>query len=273
MPSFRRACVSGPAPALRGVAGFCVLAALLWAATGCAREQKPERFGGAVLIGQVRLDPDAGMPEYAPADLARSPLFPRGETAPAGCADANERARRPVERTADGLLSGIVVAASDFTHSVLGKGRKVARHRVTIRGCRLEPAVIAARDGDWLMIENRDDFAFAPLMGPSLRAGKLVKGQRAEVPLRAANVASLVCTPDAPCGRSDVVVFHHPAFAVSDASGRFRIPAFPDSELVRVTAWHPLFEPSENFVWVDAGGTGRLELVLKPKQRFLPRKP
>ena len=252
--------------------GLCLRAALILGALacGCGRERKPERYGGAVLLGQVRLDPDARLPEFTRTDLARAPLFARDSQPPAGCADANERARHPVRQTADGLLSNIVVAASDFSRSALGKGRKVARHRVVIRGCQLEPAVVAARTGDWLVIENLDDFTFAPLMGPAVHAPELSKGTRARVPLTGGEVTSLICTPDAPCGRSDIVVFHHPVFAVSDAAGRFRIPNFPDSEQVRITAWHPLFEPSENFVWVDAGGTARVELLMKPKPRFLP---
>ena len=261
-----------PAPLAPGVVLALLVPFALLGPVGCGRAPDAvERFGRGVLNGQVRLAPGAVLPAYARADLARVPLHPDHRPAPPQCADANERARHPGHVTADGLLSGIVVAASDFTHAALADTRKPLRHRVAIRGCRLEPAVIAARAGDWLEIANEDAFAFAPLLGPARRVDPLAKGAHIGVPLLGGRVDALLCTPDAPCGRSDIVVFHHPIFAVTDAHGRFRIPDFPDSELVRVTAWHPLFEASENFTWVERGGSASLELLMTPKERFVPR--
>ena len=254
--------------------GFRALAALLLAgALGCSRAPANERYGRGVLEGSVRLAPGARMPEYARADLQRVPLHPQRATAPAQCAEANERARRPVQQTGEGLLSGIVVAASDFTHAMVVRAPKPVRHRVVIRNCRLEPAVIAARGGDWLELVNEDDYEFAPLLEPALRAQPLARGKRSRIALVGGRVDALLCPPAAPCGRSDIVVFHHPVFAVTDAAGHFRFPSFPDSELVRVTAWHPLFEPSENFTWVEPGRSATLELMVKPKARFVPASP
>jgi hypothetical protein len=68
-----------------------------------------------------------------------------------------------------------------------------------------------------------------------------------------------------------VVVFHHPLFAVTDATGSFRIEGFPHGEMVRVTAWHPLFEASETFVWLQQGDRGAVELSISPKRRFTTR--
>jgi hypothetical protein len=65
-----------------------------------------------------------------------------------------------------------------------------------------------------------------------------------------------------------VVVFKHPIHAVTDARGQFRIDGFPTSELVRVSAWHPLFEQSDTFVWLEPGKPTSIELVLEPKERF-----
>jgi hypothetical protein len=274
VPRFRPRFVSRPASCgsqrARALALYAPwLVALLLAAAGCSRPRTAERYGRGVLSGGVRLAPGARLPEYARADLQRAPLHSQESTAPIECAAANERARQPVQRTADGLLSGIVVAASDFTHATVAKTHRPVRHRLAIRDCRLEPAVIAARGGDWLELENRDEFAFAPLLAPALRARALRKGERLRIPLTGARVDAVLCPPAAPCGRTDVVVFNHPVFAVTDATGRFRIPQFPDSELVRVTAWHPLFEPSENFVWVEAGRSASLELLIEPKARFV----
>ena len=65
------------------------------------------------------------------------------------------------------------------------------------------------------------------------------------------------------------IVFHHPVFAVTDAHGSFRIPNFPAAELVRITAWHPLFEESETFVWLQPREHGAVEMLLTPRKRFL----
>jgi hypothetical protein len=42
---------------------------------------------------------------------------------------------------------------------------------------------------------------------------------------------------------------------------------------VRVTAWHPLFEPVETFVWLDPGQESSIKLQLTPKARFVPAQP
>jgi hypothetical protein len=248
------------------------LIALAYVLEGCksASTRRPEQFGLGMLVGRVRLAPDQRMPEYVASDLQRAPMHSDAGDAPASCTAANERARHPVTLTGDGLLAGIVVAASDFTHARFGRRAKPVRHELVIRDCLLQPALIAARDGDWLDVENQDDFPFSPLLGPAFRPARLAKGERMKIPIVGGRVDAMLCTPHAPCGRSDIVSFKHPVFAVTDATGHFRIPSFPDSELVRVTAWHPLFEASEDFVWVQPGESATLELVIKPKERFLP---
>ena len=273
-PRRRFAAALAVAPRRRFAAALTAfrLIALGCALAGCsaASARRSEQFGRGVLVGRVRLAPGERMPEYSASDLQRAPMHSDAGAAPVGCVAANERARHPVTLAADGLLAGIVVAASDFTHARFGKRAKPVHHRLVIRDCRLEPALIAARDGDWLEVENQDDFAFSPLLGPAFRAEPLAKGKPLKIPIVGGRVDSMLCTPQAPCGRSDVVSFRHPVFAVTDASGHFRIPRFPDSELVRVTAWHPLFEASETFAWVEPGKSAALELVIRPKARFLP---
>jgi len=251
------------------LAGFAALAAC------SARPQRAEKLGHAVLVGRVRLVPSATLPAYAPFDLQRAPLLgSAGGAAPrAQCADALERARRPVQRTAEGFLSGVVVAASDFTGITLGWPPTPHQHHVVIDKCTLQPALVAARAGDWIELRNDDAFAHAPQLGASTKALPLAPGKRVILPVEPGHVTSLLCPPGAPCGRTDVIVFHHPLFAVTDARGSFRIEGFPNGEMVRVTAWHPLFEPSETFVWVEAGEQGQAELLLEPKARFVERTP
>jgi hypothetical protein len=229
----------------------------------------PSRRGPvATLIGHVELAPDAQLPEYTPIDMARIPLNPIERTrVPANCADANEQARTPVRRTPAGFLSGVVVAASDFTRM---RERAPQVHKVWIENCRLRPATIAATGGDTVQLVNTDDFEFAPMLGPTYSPRGLPHGEKLTFPLIPGGIDSLQCDPTASCGRTDLVVFFHTVHAVTDDQGAFKLTNFPASENVRLTAWHPLFEPSETFVWLNPGENTSVTLVLTPKARFAP---
>lgn len=224
-----------------------------------------------VLTGQVQLVSGAGLPQYAPLDLSRRPLQTREPgPIPPGCAAANEAARTPVQLTKDGLLSGVVVAASDFTRV---RERTPKTHRVVIENCRLKPPTIAATGGDTLELSNHDEYAYRPLIGPTYTARSLPKGEKLKIKMVPGGIDSILCSLGAPCGRADLIVFYHPVSAVTDSEGSFRIANFPASENVRLTAWHPLFDESETFVWLDPGQHSAVKLVLTPKTRFLPQHP
>jgi len=243
---------------------------LLAVCIGCTPEPKALRKSAAVAVleGRVRLAPGAVLPTFAVPDLARQPLqadAPR--SVPEECAAAQRAALQPAATTADALLAGIVVAASDFTHF---SERKSEVHHVALAGCRLQPSVVAAMGGDFIDLENRDAFAFSPLLGPAWKAIPLHQGGHMRMSLSPGTIESILCSRDAPCGRTDLIVFHHPVYAVSDAHGNFRIPNFPAAQLVRITAWHPLFEESETFVWLQPGEHGAVEMMLTPRKRFLP---
>jgi len=221
----------------------------------------------AVLLGEVRLARGSSMPQYADLDLVRRPLHVHDQPRPPDeCAQAQLAARSTVLLTPEGRLAGVSVAASDFTRV---PQHKPQTHRLFIEHCRLTPALIAATTGDLLSIENRDAYVFEPLLGPAFTAQPLPRGKPSLVPVGAAGVDSLQCSLGAPCGRTDLLVFFHPVHAVTDGAGRFRIENFPAQELVRVTAWHPLFEVSENFVWLEVGQVGTLTLEMVPKRRFV----
>jgi len=242
--------------------------ACLACSSGKSPEVKRRRGPVGTLIGEVHLTPGTRMPEYLPVDMLRRPLRQSAlPPPPAECAAANEAARHPVSVTGRGMLGGVVVAASDFTR-VRERGPKV--HGVVIEHCQLKPSIIAAQGGDTLAIENRDAFGFEPLIGPAYEARSLATGKKLKLPLVAAGIDSVQCSLGAPCGRTDLLVFHHPVHAVTSELGQFRIENFPASELVRVTAWHPLFEPTETFVWLEPSQVTTINLQLTPKQRFVP---
>jgi len=257
--------------ALLRVACALVCVSVVSCSSGKTPEVKRRRGPVGTLIGEVHLTPGASMPEYLPLDLARRPLrqssLPRP---PDECAAANEAARHPVHAGARGVLGGVVVAASDFTR-VRERAPKV--HKLVLEHCRLQPSIIAAQGGDTLSIENRDTFGFEPLIGPAYEAHALPTGKKIKVPLVGAGIDSVQCSLGAPCGRTDLLVFHHPVHAVTDDLGQFRMENFPAGELVRVTAWHPLFEPTETFVWLEPSQVTTVNLQLTPKQRFVPPLP
>lgn len=222
------------------------------------------------LIGEVVLAPGAQLPAYTSLDLVRRPLRVHHLPDPPNeCAEANEAARSAVTLAPGGRLHGVVVAASDFTRV---RERKPTRHKLRIEHCRLQPSVIAAQGGDILELENRDAYDFEPLIGPTFKGQVLRRGKTLERPLISSGIDIIQCTLGAPCGRTDVLVFHHPVHTVSDQAGRFRIENFPAGELVRVNAWHPLFEPTETFVWIEPGQETTVKLQLTPKQRFVEQK-
>jgi hypothetical protein len=239
-----------------------------------ACQNKPEerelRSGPVgTLIGEVLLAPDAQLPAYTPLDLVRRPLRVHSlPDPPSECTEANETARTAVTLAPERRLRGVVIAASDFTRV---SERRSKHHKLKIEHCRLQPTVIAAQGGDILELENHDAYNFEPLMGPSYQGRVLRRGKTLELPLMASGIDIVQCTLGAPCGRTDLLVFHHPVHTVSDDAGYFRIPNFPAGELVRVTAWHPLFEPTETFVWIEPGQQTSVKLQLIPKTRFVPK--
>lgn len=219
------------------------------------------------LIGEVLLAPGSQLPAYTSLDLVRRPLRVHSlPDPPSECTAANEAARTAVTLAPEGRLRGVVIAASDFTRV---RERKPKHHKLWIEHCRLQPTVIAAQGGDTLELENHDAYDFEPLLGPSYEGRALRRGKTLEHPLIASGIDIVQCTLGAPCGRADLLVFHHPVNTVSDDAGRFRIENFPAGELVRVTAWHPLFEPTETFVWIDPGQQTSIKLQLTPKARFV----
>jgi hypothetical protein len=206
------------------------------------------------------------LPRFTDSDLVRKPLRSQTlPTPPAECAEANRAARTAVAQGADAALSGIVVAGSDFVRMPVVERTTYA---VVIDHCRLTPSLVAATSGDLLTLENRDAYDFEPLIGPTYGAEPLRHGEKRELTLGGASVEVLQCSLGAPCGRSDLLVFAHPVHAVTNSAGEFSIDNFPAHELVRVNAWHPLFEPSETFIWIEPGQTSTVSFELTPKTRF-----
>lgn len=235
---------------------------------GCAAEPAQRDAPVGVVFGHVRLEASALVPMYPAPMLVHDPLRPRVAPGPLPeeCAAAQLEARMPVTMEAQRGLAGMVVTASDFRRY---RPKKAGAQHVRIEHCALRPQTIAITEGDHLVLENLDAFPFAPLHGPAYEAKPLPHGERLFLPTFPGTIEPITCSSDAPCGRADVFVLHHPVHTVTDARGAFRLEV-PAGEQVRLTALHPLFEDAEASVWLEPGQEAPIELVVKPRPKFVP---
>jgi len=253
----------------------CVGAGLLLGGSGCKKKQPEETAAPkpkpAVLIGSVRLEPGRELPSFTPEAMERTVLaHTKGGTFPEVCTPPKIEDRQPVRLTADGKLSGVMLAASEFSKASEASPQV---HTLTIRDCRLSPPLITARIGDSLHIVNETPFPMLPGMGTEPFNETLIQGQARDVKLDVGGVKIVSCGFSSPCGRSDVVVLAHPYHAVTNDKGEFRIEDFPADQTVRINAWHPLFFETFLNVRVERGEEKRVELVLTPKPPPEPPKP
>ena len=216
-----------------------------------------------VLTGVVRLANGAPLPEYSDQQMERKVLSHTERAAlPDSCSPPKINDRRPVQVTADGLLAGVMLAASEFTTQ---PDVPPTTHAIKIEDCRLTPRLVVAKRGDTLRVTNTvPNYPFMPAFGNTTVVKTLIPGQNYDVPLDQPGVSAVTCGFTAPCGRTDVVVLEHPYATVTDAQGHFRFEKFPADQAVTLNAWHPLFKEAKITVELGRGEERKVELVLEP---------
>jgi hypothetical protein len=230
-------------------------------APSSAADGKGGRATG-VLTGVVRLTEGADLPEYSDEQLERKVLSHTERAAlPESCSPPKITDGQPVRLTADGLLAGVMLAASDFATQ---PDVPPATRSVVIDDCRLTPALIVAKKGDTLRVTSKVNYPFMPAFGEAAVVKTLIPGQNYDVPLDQPGVSAVTCGFTAPCGRTDVIVLEHPYFTVTDGQGHFRFESFPADQAVKLNAWHPLFKEAEITVELGRGEERKVELVLEP---------
>ncbi len=128
------------------------------------------------------------------------------------------------------------------------------------RGCRFIPRVAAAQVGTTLAVRNADPVlhnlrAFLDDR-PVLNVVLTTRGQVTERRLRHPGAQRLRCDVH-PHMEGFLLVFGHPGFAVTDASGIFRIPGVPPGRYT-VKAWH------EGWRGLREGGPGGVQEAPPP---------
>ena len=222
----------------------------------------------SVLEGVVRLAPGAQLPHFSIEEMEKKVLdHVTRDKLPEVCSAPKNSDREPVKLTDDGLLAGVMLAASQFSSSEL---RAPRIHEVSIRDCRLTPSLVVAMRGDSLRIKNEVNYPFMPSFGKSTYVQTLTPGQQKDFILEQGGVKPVLCGFTAPCGRTDVIVLYHSVYAVTDAEGKFRIEDFPPDETIEINAWHPLFQEAKLSVNVPAGQTKKIELILTPAPADAP---
>ncbi|MGH7377618.1 MAG: hypothetical protein ACREKK_09395 [Candidatus Methylomirabilales bacterium] len=150
-------------------------------------------------------------------------------------------ARLPAERLVVGSEGGLANAVV-FLEAWSGPPPPppTAPPTVDNRGCQFVPRVVAAQVGTTLAVRNSDPLLhnLRALLDdrPVLNVVLTIRGQVTERRLRRSGVQRLRCDVH-PHMEGHLLVFDHPGFAVTDASGLFRIAGVPPGRYT-VKAWH-----------------------------------
>lgn len=138
------------------------------------------------------------------------------------------------------------------------------------RRCAFLPPVLAARAGSAVTLVNSDPLIHnvrqASGSDRPFNAAMPLEGMRMPMPLPATpTVLRLTCDVH-PWMAAWARTFDHPHFAVTDAAGRFRLPAVPGGAGT-LKLWHPALGERAFPVDIPAGGVARPEIEWAPPTR------
>jgi hypothetical protein len=114
---------------------------------------------------------------------------------------------------------------------------------IDVKCCRFEPHVLAAREGQSLVLKNSSELTHNPSWF-SLSNARITpkamapKRQDTHNYLRAEPASITVRCSIHPWMKATIRVFDHPYYALTDADGKFEIPGAPGGAF-RIYYWHP----------------------------------
>jgi hypothetical protein len=124
------------------------------------------------------------------------------------------------------------------------------------RGCMYHPRIQGARVGQTLEVRNSDstlhNIHSLSTKGNNFNTGQPVAGMVFKYPLKSEEVMLHVKCDVHPWMTGYLGVVSHPYFAVTDASGAFRIPNVPPGKYT-IVAWHEQYGPITQTIEVKAG--------------------
>jgi hypothetical protein len=244
--------------------------------TGCSRdnaaralptkEQVADSSGGDVVsLGIKRV-------AYRPIAAAASASIVGKVTVQGVASDSSAPSRSAGKGTCDSNapVSGAVANALVWIDGMTsGKPLpEVRRETLNIDACGLEPEMLAVVSPTTINVFSRDKDAHEARFyraGAGVVDSVRTVDEGEVVPSeRIAAVPGIVEVRDAkhPAIHGYVAAFNHPYFAVTDASGAFRIDGVqPGTYTIRI--WHADMQaPVEQRVVIGAGGTGRVDVQL-----------
>jgi hypothetical protein len=154
---------------------------------------------------------------------------------------------------------------------------KPVTHTIDQPKCQFEPRIVAAREGDNLLIKNTaaisHNFSIngnGQSYNPSIPAGKEYK---AEEPLKADRLPTPFSCGSHTWMQGRIRVFDHPYFAVTDEKGNFEIKNAPEGKF-RIVYWHEAgFHKGKegvNGFEIEIKDGGKATMELKPIDIELP---
>jgi hypothetical protein len=137
---------------------------------------------------------------------------------------------------------------------------------VANENCRFAPHVSAATVGSTLIVQNRDKLlhnthVYLSDQSTFFNVAFAVQNTQIKRPLPKPDVMTFKCDVGHVWMSAYVHVFAHPYFAVSDASGRFRIDGLPPGTYT-ITAWHEELGTHSRRIDV-VGGANKAGFVFK----------
>jgi len=150
-----------------------------------------------------------------------------------------EVADESVAASAAGGLKDVIVYVDN---PPAGTTAAPGRVKLTNRNCRFQPRVQAATVGATLVVGNDDDIlhnthGYFEGGATFFNLGLPFRGIEVPRPLARAGMITFKCDAGHTWMRGFLLVLDHGFYAVSDASGRFRIPQVPAGSY-RMKAWH-----------------------------------
>lgn len=162
----------------------------------------------------------------------------------------------------DGLANAVVWVETD--PSPRAEGESAATIVLDQRRCIYRPRVATARAGDLLEVRSSDDLLHNVRAGEGTRTlfnlAMPFSGMKVSKPLPGRTARVSVGCDVHPWMRAWVLVFDHPAYALTGADGSFRIDSAPvGTQTIHV--WHERFPERSEKVQVEVGRPARLELA------------